>query len=501
MTKPKLRCAVYTRKSSEEGLEQDFNSLDAQREACEAYIKSQASEGWSLVKTKYDDGGYSGGNTERPGLTALLDDIDAGLLDVVVVYKVDRLTRSLSDFVRVIARFDQKKTSFVSVTQSFNTTTSMGRLTLNMLLSFAQFEREVTAERIRDKYAASKQKGMWMGGTVPLGYEPDGRTLSINDEEAKTVRFIFKRYTELKSVDALVIDLKERGIKSKARISQRGNKSGGCDIVRGALNHLLSNPLYTGLIRHKDKTYPGQHKAIVSQQLWDDAQAVMAYNRGDRAPGKTSAKEEFWLTGRIFDALDRPMTPTYTVRAGGKRYKYYAVDSKALSKTDDDTEITRLRMQFTHDLIEAVIARRTGLKPGAPLVHDCVRSVHVTRDKLCVEVAVLPSGDPRSAYNSNGTKDHKAEILKIDVPVRVSKKGQRSEIIAPPDLAAPEANAGLINALRQAWQWRQMLETGKYGSVEVMAESEGVSKRYVNRIFPLSFLAPSAARIWSQLGE
>jgi DNA invertase Pin-like site-specific DNA recombinase len=266
------RSAVYTRKSSEEGLEQNFNSLHAQREACEAFIKSQAGEGWRLIKTAYDDGGLSGGNMERPALQQLLTDIHRGLVDVVVVYKVDRLTRSLADFAKMVEVFDARGVSFVAVTQQFNTTTSMGRLTLNVLLSFAQFEREVTGERIRDKIAASKHKGMWMGGVVALGYDVRERRLVVNQDEAATVRHIFQRYLELGSVRLLKDDLDRSGMVSKIRVSKIGAQSGGCAFSRGALYELLSNPIYVGEIRHKTDRHPGQHEPIVGRELWEKAQ-------------------------------------------------------------------------------------------------------------------------------------------------------------------------------------------------------------------------------------
>jgi site-specific DNA recombinase len=266
------RCAVYTRKSSEEGLQQDFNSLHAQREACEAYIRSQASEGWILVKTAYDDGGLSGGNMERPAVQRLLADIRAKRVDVVVVYKVDRLTRSLMDFAKMVEEFDQHGVSFIAVTQQFNTTTSMGRLTLNVLLSFAQFEREVTAERIRDKIAASKRKGMWMGGNLPLGYDVANRKLVINPEEAKTVKLIYERYLELGCVRLLQQDMNKGGIRSKVRVSREGRRSGGQAFSRGALYTLLANPIYVGDIRHKAVNYEGQQEPILDRDLWQKIQ-------------------------------------------------------------------------------------------------------------------------------------------------------------------------------------------------------------------------------------
>ena len=315
------RCAVYTRKSSEEGLEQNFNSLDAQREACEAFIKSQASEGWKLVKTAYDDGGLSGGNMERPALRRLLAHIGEGLVDVVVVYKVDRLTRSLVDFAKMVELFDAHGISFVAVTQQFNTTTSMGRLTLNVLLSFAQFEREVTGERIRDKIAASKRKGMWMGGVPSLGFDVRERRLVINPAEAETVRHIYQRYLELGCVRQLSKELEHRGIKSKVRVSRNGIKSGGCRFSRGALYELLANPVYIGEIRHKQERHPGQHEAILSKELWDRVQQRLNENAA-RGRGTSNRSITSPLAGKLFDADGQPLYVQGATK-GRRRYRYY----------------------------------------------------------------------------------------------------------------------------------------------------------------------------------
>ena len=291
---PVQRCAVYTRKSSEEGLEQDFNSLQAQREACEAFIKSQAGEGWRLVKTAYDDGGISGGTMERPALQRLLSDIDEGRIDVVVVYKVDRLTRSLADFAKMVEIFDAHDVSFVSITQQFNTTTSMGRLTLNVLLSFAQFQREVTGERIRDKIAASKKKGMWMGGCCSIGYDVRDRRLVVNQEESKLVRHIYKRYLDLGSVRLLKRDLDRREIVSKIRISKNGTRWGGRPFSRGALYELLANPIYIGEIRHKKVRHPGQHKSIVDRRTWRRCRSAFATKPRETACRRSGLLRTSW---------------------------------------------------------------------------------------------------------------------------------------------------------------------------------------------------------------
>ena len=316
----RLRCAIYTRKSSEEGLAQDFNSLDAQHEACAAYIKSQASEGWKLIRERYDDGGISGGTLDRPALKRLLADIAAGQIDIVVVYKVDRLTRSLLDFAKLVEAFDKAGTSFVSVTQSFNTTDSMGRLTLNMLLSFAQFEREVTAERIRDKIAQSKARGMWMGGTPPIGYRPDGRSLAIVEQDAAIVRHIFNRYAELGNVRLLAMDLEKSRIHSPSRSTTTGRAFGGRPFSRGHLYRILSNPIYISRIDHGGRLHEANHLPIVEQGLWDHVQAILASNRnGDRRP---SPAEPSVLAGKLFDDRGVPMVATHACK-GKVRYRYY----------------------------------------------------------------------------------------------------------------------------------------------------------------------------------
>jgi site-specific DNA recombinase len=328
-TKPKIRrCAVYTRKSSEEGLEQEFNSLHAQREACEAFIKSQAGEGWRLIRTHYDDGGLSGATMERAALQRLMADIDKGLVDAVVVYKVDRLTRSLADFAKMVEVFDARSISFVAVTQQFNTTTSMGRLTLNVLLSFAQFEREVTGERIRDKIAASKRKGIWMGGLVPLGYEVRDRQLVVNEAEATTMRHIFTRYCELGSVRLLKEELDRLGVRSKIRVSKDGVESGGQAFSRGALYTLLRNPIYVGEIRHKGVCHPGQHAPIVDRAMWDKVAQLLRGHSTGYGPRSSSTKSCV-LIGKLFDESGEGLTPSHAVK-GDRRYRYYV--SRSLTK-------------------------------------------------------------------------------------------------------------------------------------------------------------------------
>src|ERR1700726_2698593 len=316
-----IRCAVYTRKSSEEGLEQEFNSLQAQREACEAFIKSQRHEGWVCVPDGYDDGGLSGATMDRPALQQLLAEIQAGRVDIVVVYKVDRLTRSLADFAKIVEILDAKGASFVSVTQQFNTTTSMGRLTLNVLLSFAQFEREVTGERIRDKIAASKKKGMWMGGVPPLGYQCRDHKLIVIPSEAETVQHIFRRYAAFGSVRLLQQDLNAAGIRSKSWISTAGRRWGGKPLARGALYTMLRNRIYRSEIVHKDQHYPGEHEPIIDEGLWEEVQAKLSANAVERDTGERALNPSL-LAGLLYDGQGHRMTPSHAVKKG-MRYLYY----------------------------------------------------------------------------------------------------------------------------------------------------------------------------------
>src|SRR5947209_18512228 len=319
--KPLIRCAIYTRKSSEEGLEQSFNSLDAQREACEAFIASQRHEGWRAIPALYDDGGFSGGNLDRPALKRLLQDVDAEKIDTIVVYKVDRLTRSLADFAKIVEALDSRRVSFVSVTQQFNTTTSMGRLTLNILLSFAQFEREVTGERIRDKIAASKRKGMWMGGRVPLGYDLKDRRLLVNKEEAKRVEHIFERHLAFGCVKRLKAHLEKQGAKSKERTSVLGRQSGGATYSRGALYKILQNRIYLGEIPHKEQSYPGEHEAIIDRVLWDRVHSKLKENAIARRHG-TNDSSPSRLRRLLYDREGNRLTTSHAVKKG-KRYRYY----------------------------------------------------------------------------------------------------------------------------------------------------------------------------------
>ena len=365
MAEKLLRCAVYTRKSTEDGLEQEFNSLDAQYEACAAYALSQRHEGWILVKDRYDDGGFSGGNMDRPGLKRLLADIEAGKVDIVLLYKIDRLTRSLADFSKIVEVLDRAGASFVSITQSFNTTTSMGRLTLNMLLSFAQFEREVTGERIRDKIAASKKKGLWMGGPVPLGYEVRERKLVVNKDEAEQVRHVMRRYLALGSVPALAEELEREGYRTKVQRKSSGPHRGGCIYRRGTLYHLLSNRIYRGFIVHKGKAYPGEHKAIVHEALWGEVQALLTTNASGSSR-RLKQQHPSLLVGKVIDGEGREMTPSHASKSR-RRYRYYVTRPDLL----DGTRAWRVS---AHDLEQLVCSSIAWKLTGGQFIIDLASS-------------------------------------------------------------------------------------------------------------------------------
>jgi site-specific DNA recombinase len=480
-----LRCAIYTRKSSEEGLEQGFNSLHAQREACEAYVLSQAGEGWSALAAEYDDGGFSGGSMERPAIQRLLADIEGGKIDIVVVYKVDRLTRSLADFARIVELFDRRRVSFVSVTQAFNTTSSMGRLTLNVLLSFAQFEREVTGERIRDKIAASKAKGLWMGGRPPLGYDGKDAKLLVNEPEAKTVRLIFARYIELGCVRRLQANLEEDGIRSKRWIGRRGEPRGGQAFGRGALYHLLSNPVYRGVIRHKDKTYPGAHQPIVDEELWDAVQAQLRDN-GPNRPQVAKRGNQIYLAGLLFDQHDRRMQSVHTTK-GASRYRYYATASVAGLPLKPTRIAQGVLDQLVQEQGASVLA--PSWLPGVEQLERIRRAltkVMLSADKVTLEMdAEAVVAWPDSRIRRNGDR--------VTVTVTVTLKHRQGAMFLSVDGAAPSAaglDRALVRAVCLAKGWAHMLAGGEAGSVKELARRHGLCEHYAAKLMPLAWLAP-----------
>jgi site-specific DNA recombinase len=482
---PRLRCAIYTRKSSEEGLEQDFNSLDAQREACAAYVTSQIGEGWSLIETRYDDGGFSGGSLERPALHRLLRDIELGKIDIVVVYKVDRLTRSLADFARIVETFDSQKVSFCSITQAFNTTTSMGRLTLNVLLSFAQFEREVTGERIRDKIAASKAKGMWMGGTPMLGYMPTGRTLTVDEAEAETVRFIFRRYVELKSIHVLAHDLMERGIKSKQWVTLRGKPAGGYVLGRGALLHLLCNRTYLGEIPHKGRFYAGQHKPIIDQALFDAVQAQLQDNRvvrGERPlrPGGSP------LTGLVFDDRGAPMSPSQSRGRSKTTHRYYVSSSLIRGKRKEAGSLARVPADALEKLVLKTIAAAFN---NPPVEWSAVRGM--------IERVIVSANEIRVAFSDATAEAAGIPTRTINVPIRLGRRGGAACFLdadGRPIAETETIDPALVDAMARAWRWRTLLASGAFARNSDLAKAEGVTLSTVNRVTRFAYLAPDIIR-------
>ena len=522
-TPPRVRCAIYTRKSSEEGLEQSFNSLHAQREACEAYILSQRHEGWQLLPARYDDGGFSGGTMERPALVRLPEDIAAKRIDTVVVYKVDRLTRSLADF--AVEQFDKQGISFVSVTQQFNTTTSMGRLTLNVLLSFAQFEREVTGERIRDKIAASKRKGMWMGGVVPLGYELRDRQLSIQPAEAERVQRIFRAYLEQGCVSKLRTYLEQQGIRSKRRISRNGRASGGAVFSRGALYQMLQNRIYLGEITHKDKSFPGQQPAIIEQELWDRVQARMQANLQGRHKRPRST-EKSPLAGLLYDGQGNRFTPTHANKRG-KRYRYYC--SRVLKRNGQKTAgPVRLPAQEIEDLVVSELNRLfrspqqlldvlnessmsgsirqrllesiqvpgemkalsndvlTSLLHGV-LVHDDRIEVQVWKGAL-LKLLIGQDQDPQA----DGAEHDLLGSITLQVQAQLKRCGGEVRFLLPPDSAhaKPHPVPSLVRAVARAHDWLAQILRGDVSNQRAIAAATGLDERYISRVLPLAFLAP-----------
>lgn len=512
-----LHCAIYTRKSSDEGLEQGFNSLDAQREACEAYIKSQHHEGWRVLPALYDDGGYSGGNMERPALLRLLEDIDKRRVQVVVVYKVDRLTRALADFAKIVERFDASGISFVSVTQQFNTTSSMGRLTLNVLLSFAQFEREVTGERIRDKIAASKQKGMWMGGRPPIGYVADGRTLAIEEEGAGIIRHIYQRYQSLGCVRKLQLELHSAKIKTPRRLTLAGTPYGGLSFSRGHLYKILRNPVYLGQIVHLDKVYAGQHPAIIDEVQWQAVQTQLDAHRQQHQQRVDSPSDSL-LKGLMFDEQGQRLIPSHS-RKKSKRYRYYVTEGLITGTRDDAPLGLRLPAQEIESIVIAEMIR--WLNQPAVLLeyagHDSVSAhqllghaeqtiLHLSRGgESCykairqlirrIEVwsgAVKIQFSPLAILGETSINELDSSVQELEIPARLKRCGMAMRLV----LANQEAqtrntfDVGLVQRIAKAHEWFSRLISGAYASVNDLAVVEGVSAPYVTRIMYSAFLAP-----------
>lgn len=516
-------CAIYTRKSSDEGLEQEFNTLDAQREACESYIKSQKHEGWICLPEMYDDGGLSGGTMERPALKRLLADIQSGKVQTVVVYKVDRLTRSLANFAKIVDVLDAAGASFVSVTQQFNTTTSMGRLTLNMLLSFAQFEREIAGERIRDKIAASKARGMWMGGNVPLGYDVTDKKLVVNEIEAETVRLIFEAYADLGSVRQLRVELDRRGVLGKRREGATGALAGGKPYSRGSLYNLLQNPIYRGEIAHQGKFYPGQHQRIIDEELWLSVQGRLATNRHDQEIGK-AAESPSLLAGLIFDGDDQPMIATHANKRG-KRYRYYI--SKGLVASESTSGANAMRvpagevenlvvrrldklvsekreimhlidpLQLEARQIERILANleihsdgiKQDVRKRAEFVRNVVRRVSIRPQSIQVELHRAAVASALAEETIVFLPQAVPYVLTIAAALKRAGKGKRIVIEAD----GPGVDPALVKLLRDAFSMWQAV----CGDAGANHESAAWTSTYRARriaLLRLSYLAPSVVR-------
>jgi len=511
----RLRCAIYTRKSTEEGLEQAFNSLDAQREACASYVLSQRHEGWALAPDHYDDGGFTGGNMDRPGLKQLLANVRAGRVDVVVVYKVDRLTRSLADFAKIVEVLDEAGASFVSVTQAFNTTNSMGRLTLNVLLSFAQFEREVISERIRDKVAASKARGMWMGGPVALGYRVEDRKLVVVPEEADRVQHIMRRYLESKNIFDLLDQLEREQVVSKVTVGRDCTMRGGVPFRRGALYHLLSNRTYLGLTVHKGKVYPGQHEAIVDQKLFEAVQAKLAERTHPRASARAKRCVSL-LAGMIHDEHGRPMSPIHT-QNHGRRYSYYASNAgdgsrdpllrlpageldaatkarlasllgnpHALRENLGDLEPSHLFALAgrCRDLAERVRSMSTA--EVRDLLHQLGLAVRVAREQATASISAKALMALAEIQSDSDVR------LTLSLPTMMTCYGHEPRLrLEPPASQAAVRDGRLVELIARGFAARDQLIVMDGDQVRAMPTTQ---YRHLERIARLAYLAPDIVR-------
>jgi DNA invertase Pin-like site-specific DNA recombinase len=519
------RCAIYTRKSSEEGLEQEFNSLAAQREACEAYISSQQHEGWVSARNRYDDGGFSGGNLERPALQQLLADIRTGRIDIVVVYKADRLTRSLADFARLVEIFDAQAVSFVSVTQQFNTTSSMGRLTLNVLLSFAQFEREVTGERIRDKIAASKKKGMWMGGNPPLGYRASERTLVVDPAEAETVRRIFTLHRELGCVRRVKDEADRLGLRTKRGTTANGTERGGKPFSRGHIYRLLSNPIYTGRIAHKGQLYPSQHPALIDDETWTAVRNQLAAHAGDHRR-RAKAAEPSLLAGLLVDTQGERLTPSHAVK-NGRRYRYYVSAALITEAAKDGAPSWRLAARQIEDCVISILvdALSTPARlleqlgkheiPGdqmrrllgqaarlaatlrdspaerAKIIRELIDQVIVDERRILIKLRRSPL--LRGNVASDALQDPGVGTIELTAAVDFKTRGAETKMVLP-GLAQQNQSSrfdpALVKAIARGRVWFEELATGRAQSLQQLARRHGITRRYIRRLVDLSFLSP-----------
>jgi len=465
--------SIYTRKSTEHGLELEFNSLDAQREACEAYIKSQASQGWRALPQPYDDPAYSGGNLERPALKKLLVDIEAGRIDVVVVYKIDRLTRSLADFAKLVEAFDARSISFVAVTQQFNTTTSMGRLTLNVLLSFAQFERELSSERVRDKIAASRRKGKWTGGTVPLGYDAKDKKLVINKSEAETVRIIFRRYLELQSFSKLVADLDRRRIVTKRRNTKVPKYNGAIPFTYGPLAYFLKNRIYLGEMHHGGKWFKGEHQAIVDRATFDRVEQLLASNSVGRKAKRFESGA--LLTGKLYDDKGNLMSPTYSSK-NGVRYRFYVSSALLRGRKAAAGSVNRVAAAEIEGAVLAALSahRRESGSDDMPTA-EMLKRVVITRNRLQITITGTATDDTRTISQEWRPKPKDSATGTLNTGLQDETRNQ-----------------ALVQSIARAHAWVRSLSDSTYASVEQLAADADLHPKVVRQALRLAFLAPEA---------
>jgi site-specific DNA recombinase len=490
-----MRCAIYTRKSTEHGIELEFNSLHAQREACEAYIKSQAHEGWQILSQPYDDPAYSGGSLERPALQQLLADIDAGRVNIVVVYKIDRLTRSLADFAKLVEIFDKKGVSFVAVTQQFNTTTSMGRLTLNVLLSFAQFERELSSERVRDKIAASRRKGKWTGGSVPLGYDVKDKKLTINPAEAETVRTIFRRYLHLKSVRLLRDDLDSQGIVSKRRKGRGGRHAGGRNFTHGPLAHLLKNRTYLGETGHNGERFTGEHEPIIEQATFDQVQELLKANSVARQQKRS--ENGALLTGLLYDDRGNRMSPSFSTKRN-VRYRFYVSTALLKGCKHKAGTLPRISGPDLEAVVITALKKERSVLPADDLstnrdiVGNLIDHIQVSRNNIRIIPKI--SNEVAASHTSGNAPDANSTVrldasLHIDIPWRPNSKGTLARI-EESEARGSEPDPALVQAVARAHSWNELLIKGDHTSIESLAASVGMHPKVIRKSIRLAFLAP-----------
>jgi DNA invertase Pin-like site-specific DNA recombinase len=507
-----VRCAIYTRVSTDSGLDQEFNSLDAQYDAASAYVRSQAHAHWTLIRARYDDGGFSGGSTDRPALQRLLDDVRGRRINVIVVYKVDRLTRSLADFAKLVELFDAHGVSFVSVTQQFNTTTSMGRLTLNVLLSFAQFEREVTSERIRDKIAASKRKGLWVGGMVPLGYELKDGKLLIIETQAEQVRTIFRRYLELGSVNPLVVDLRERGFRTKIRRLSNGRTTGGVAFTQGPLFYMLRNRFYVGEVRYKNEIFPGPQPPLMERELFEAVQAKLTAQWSHRTVTRT--RSACLLAGLLFDDAGHRMVPTHATK-NRVRYRYYVSEARLRGDAEASAgSISRVPASEIEAAVIKALTMHLGDRPKPTtdanrmhreIVTANVVRIEVRKNQLAVRLkrpnadAAMDRDQAVGVDPTGSNKDESGSLLLIPWCKPPSKKFR--EILLPPSVSRreirpikAERRAALIKSIARGRDWLDQIVSGRVQAVEQITARHKCSHRHVNMTISMAFIAPALVK-------